>query len=146
MTENTSRKLEYNPIGSSRKVNLLLQRSFRYSYRKRCCRYCPTILCEILFPLILIIILILIRYQVNQLDREINGNRAERSYPTCSQDHVQSMTLSKGLLSNCSKSSPRPFQKKTHLIFQSMNNNTAELAETARIRLKEMGCNDVEVQ
>ncbi|CAF3998938.1 unnamed protein product, partial [Rotaria sp. Silwood1] len=55
-------KGEYLPTGSNRKIKLLLQRSLRYSYRKRFCKCCPTILGELLFPIILIALLALICY------------------------------------------------------------------------------------
>ena len=66
------KKTEYSPIGSSGKLNLLLQRSLRYSYRQRCCNCFPTILCELLFPLIIIGLLALTRYGTNALIRDTN--------------------------------------------------------------------------
>ena len=67
-------KTEYEPVSSSRKLQLLLQRSVRYSYRQRCCNCIPTILCELLFPILIIIILILARYGINLLGAEINSH------------------------------------------------------------------------
>ncbi|CAF5068990.1 unnamed protein product, partial [Rotaria sp. Silwood1] len=67
-------KGQYSPTGSIRKINLLLQRSLRYSYRKRCCKCCPTILCELLFPIILIALLALICYGTNAIFKGMNAN------------------------------------------------------------------------
>ncbi|CAF4202417.1 unnamed protein product, partial [Adineta steineri] len=96
-------KAEYSPVGSSRKLNLLLQRSFRYSYRQRCCRCFPTIFCELLFPLILIGLLALTRYGTNALFEEMNKNSYSdpRNFDhrsQCSQD--QNSTIPTSLSTN----------------------------------------------
>ncbi|CAF3438980.1 unnamed protein product [Rotaria sp. Silwood2] len=98
---------KYSPIGSSNKLNLLLQRSLRYSYRQRCCECCPTILCELLFPLIIIGLLALIRYGTNALIREMNENPGSIpinfDHRLCSQDKNTTTTLSKDLFKRCFK-------------------------------------------
>jgi hypothetical protein len=158
-TQNSRQRLtrgEYAPIGSSRKLNLLLQRSFRYSYRQRCCGCCPTILCELLFPLILLAILMLSRYGTNALVRELNDN--PDSVPTnsnraqCSQALNQTATLSKDLFANCFKFPPsykgrnfipsdqRTVSNKTNIVFQPKTNDIDQLVLRAEIRLAEMGC------
>ncbi|CAF3761414.1 unnamed protein product, partial [Rotaria sp. Silwood1] len=65
---------EYEPVSSSRKLSLLLQRSLRYSYRQRCCKCCPTILFELLFPIIIILLLALTRYGTNRLAEKQNND------------------------------------------------------------------------
>lgn len=54
------------PINSIEKVNLLLHRSIRYSYRKRTCHCCPTICCELLLSFLIISLLCLLRYTINK--------------------------------------------------------------------------------
>lgn len=159
-------KAEYSPISSSRKLNLLLQRSLRYSYRKRCCRCCPTILCELLFPIILIIILALTRYGTNVLLKEINGKPRQGpsgfQRPKCSQDSNISTTLSNDVLGKCLKFPPSyksadpirhseyrewpsEVSNRTNIIFQPMTNDTKQLADRAHKRLTKMGCNQTKV-
>jgi hypothetical protein len=154
-------KVEYSPIGSSRKLNLLLQRSLRYSYRQRCCRCCPTILCELLFPLILIVLLILARYGTNALVKEMNTNPdsiPERlNRPQCSQDMNTSTTLSNDLFKKCFKFPPsykdrgwtrfhsRIISNKTNIVFQPMTNDINKLVERAQTRLEEMNCNNTKI-
>jgi hypothetical protein len=154
-------KAEYSPINSSRKLNLLLQRSLRYSYRQRCCGCCPTILCELLFPLILIAILALTRYGTNALVRELNEN--PNSVPInsdrqqCSQNMNATATLSNDLFTKCFRFPPsytgrhfgpiipQPLSNKTNFVFQPMTDEIKILVEHAEKRLKELGCNNTKV-
>jgi hypothetical protein len=154
-------KAEYSPIGSSRKLTLLLQRSLRYSYRQRCCGCCPTILCELLFPLLLIALLALTRYGTNALVREMNANPGSLpgglDRPLCSQKMDTTPTLSNDLFEKCFKFPPSykgnrltsmnsgPISNKTNLVFQPMTNDTNELVRLAEVRLQEMNCNDTKV-
>ncbi|CAF2919380.1 unnamed protein product [Rotaria sp. Silwood2] len=100
-------KGEYLPTGSNRKIKLLLQHSLRYSYRKRCCKCCPTILCELLFPIILIALLALIHYRANAFLKEMNVNSEPvlrgLNHRTCSQNINSTTTLSNDLLKKCFK-------------------------------------------
>jgi len=154
-------KAEYSPIGSSRKLTLLLQRSLRYSYRQRCCGCCPTILCELLFPLLLIGLLALTRYGTNALVREMNENPDSLPQgfdrPLCSQKMNTTPTLSNDLFEKCFKFPPSYkgngwtqmgsglISNKTNLVFQPMTNDTNELVRLAQVRLLEMDCNDTKV-
>ncbi len=150
-------KAEYNPINSSRKLNLLLQRSLRYSYRQRCCGCCPTILCELLFPIILILLVGLARYGTNALVRRMNDDpdSVPPSFqrPRCSQDSNASATLSKDLLEKCLKFPPsytnhannRSVSMKTNIIFQPMTNDTNQLVKHAQTRLEKMKCQNTTV-
>ena len=155
-------KGEYKPVSSPRKVTLLLQRSLRYSYRQRCCGCCPTILCELLFPLILIGILLLIRYGSNALNDQLNnGSSGSPSILSntrrCSQDLNPSTTLSKDILARCfqfppsylgdrwSSSSSSPISTRTNLVFQPAIDDMNQLVERARQRLVGMRCNETRV-
>ncbi|CAF2736728.1 unnamed protein product [Rotaria sp. Silwood2] len=151
-------KTEYSSIGSSHKLNLLLQRSLRYSYRQRCCGCCPTILCEVLFPLIIMALLALARYGSNALIREMNENpnSASTSFgrSLCSQNiSTIKTTLSKDLFSKCFKFPPSykrhewPFlySNRTNIIFQPMTNETEELVTLAKTRLTKMNCNNTKI-
>ncbi|CAF1011366.1 unnamed protein product [Rotaria sordida] len=155
-------KTEYTSIGSSRKLNLLLQRSLRYSYRQRCCGCCPTILCELLFPLIIIGLLALARYGTNALIREMNGNSDSNSRgfggPLCSQNiNTTTTILSKDLFTKCFKFPPsykgrkwslldsNTISNKTNIIFQPMTNETNELVILAKTRLTKMNCKDTKI-
>ncbi|CAM4906302.1 unnamed protein product [Rotaria socialis] len=166
MTENPKhRKIlshsEYSPIGSSRKLNLLLQRSLRYSYRQRCCGCCPTILCELLFPLIIIALLALARYGSNALIRELNSN--PQSVPKsldrklCSQNMNRTTTLSKDLFKKCFAFPPSytprswealnrgPLSNITNIIFQPLTNETKELVELAKNHLTKIQCQNTKI-
>ncbi|CAF0941667.1 unnamed protein product [Adineta steineri] len=156
-------KAEYSPIGSSRKLNLLLQRSLRYSYRQRCCGCCPTILCELLFPLILIALLALTRYGTNALIRELNENpnSTPRNFdrPQCSQNRSATIatSLSTNSIKNCFKFppsykgrglgffSPQIVSNTTNFVFQPMTDDTRILVERAKERLKVMNCEHTKV-
>ncbi|CAF4092876.1 unnamed protein product, partial [Adineta steineri] len=152
-------KAEYSPIGSSRKLNLLLQRSFRYSYRQRCCRCCPTIFCELLFPLILIGLVALTRYGTNALFEEMNKNSysGPRNFDhrsQCSQDQNSTIptSLSTNSIKNCFKFPPsykqrgyRLFYSQTNFIFQPRTNHTNVLVKRAKRRLKKMNCINTKV-
>lgn len=141
-------------IRSSTKLNLLLQRSYRYSYRQRCCQCCPMILCELIFPFLLMALLILTRYGTNAALKKINEGSSSRFYrPQCSQDANTTMISSKDLLSRCFPFPPRYEMKKSslnasgkiHLIIQPVTNETNELLRYARTRLDAMNCTDVEI-
>jgi hypothetical protein len=152
---------EYSPIGSSRKLNLLLQRSFRYSYRQRCCGCCPTILCELLFPLLLIVLLVLTRYGTNSLVREMNANPGSTpeffNRPQCSQNMNIPVTLSNDLLEKCFKFPPSykeriwprfnssAISNTINIVFQPMTNDTNKLVKHAQTRLEEMNCNNTKI-
>jgi len=154
-------KGEYSPIGSTRKINLLLQRSLRYSYRKRCCKCCPTILCELLFPMIIIGLLALIRFGTNASLEKMNENPRSvlRSWNrrSCSQNINPTTTLSNDLLKKCFKF-PSIYQgsrwislesetifDKINLVFHPMANETHQLVTRAEKRLKQMNCNNTKV-
>ncbi|UJR08477.1 hypothetical protein I4U23_012744 [Adineta vaga] len=156
-------KGEYAPIGSSRKLNLLLQRSLRYSYRQRCCGCCPTILCELLFPLILIGLLALTRYGTNALIREMNDNpgTVPRNFDRalCPQHSKDINTsLSEDLFAKCFQFPPsykgrqweyvssQIVSNKTNFIFRPITNDTNELVKLAQQRLLNMACGDTYVQ
>ncbi|CAF5157363.1 unnamed protein product, partial [Rotaria sp. Silwood1] len=144
-----------------RKINLLLERSLRYSYRKRCCKCWPTILCELLFPIILIALLALICYGTNAIFKGMNANPESvirgLNHRTCSQNINSTTILSNDLLKKCFKfpsSYPEhgwiPFEYETifnkiNLIFHPMANETQELVKCAKKRLKQMNCNNMKV-
>ncbi|CAF3487847.1 unnamed protein product [Rotaria sp. Silwood1] len=157
-------KIEYSSIGSSHKLNLLLQRSLRYSYRQRCCGCCPTILCELLFPLIIIALLALARYATNSLIREMNTNpdllSTSFGHSLCSQNMnttTKKTTLSKDLFSKCFKFPPsykrrewpslyfNTISNRTNIVFQPMTNETKELVKLAEIRLTKMNCDNTKI-
>ncbi|CAF3166386.1 unnamed protein product [Rotaria sp. Silwood2] len=154
-------KGEYLPTGSTRKIKLLLQRSLRYSYRKRCCKCCPTILCELLFPIILIALLALIRYGTNAFLKKMNANPEsvliDLNHRTCSQNINATTALSNDLLKKCFKfPSSYPEYRwislesetifdKINLIFHPMANETQELVTHAKKRLEQMNCNSTKV-
>ncbi|CAF4107133.1 unnamed protein product, partial [Rotaria sp. Silwood2] len=154
-------KGEYLPTGSTRKIKLLLQRSLRYSYRKRCCKCCPTILCELLFPIILIALLALIRYGTNVFLKEMNANPESvlrnLNHRICSQNINATTTLSNDLLKKCFKF-PSSYSgrgwiafeseiifNKINLVFHPMANETQILVKRAKKRLKKMNCNNTKV-
>ena len=154
-------KGQYTPVSPSRKLNLLLQRSLRYSYRQRCCGCCPTVLCELLFPLILIAILLLIRYGTNALNDELSSSSGPGSLLSgtrrCSQEMNPPVTLSKDILARCfqfppsysatrySSSFPSRISEKTNLVFQPSIDDTNQLVLRAQKRLVDMGCNQTRV-
>ncbi|CAF4199938.1 unnamed protein product, partial [Adineta steineri] len=157
-------KTEYSPTGSSRKLNLLLQRSFRYSYRQRCCRCCPTILCELLFPLILIGLLALTRHEAEVLSEELfktyySVSRHFYHYP-CTQNRDRTITtsLSTDAIKNCFKFPPScedygflygcqaTPSNITNFVFQPITNDTNVFVERAKTRLKNMNCKNTKVR
>ncbi|CAF1239735.1 unnamed protein product [Adineta ricciae] len=154
-------KGEYAPIGSSKKLNLLLQRSLRYSYRQRCCGCCPTILCELLFPLVLIALLALVRYGTNALVRELNDKPGkappglDRLLCPYNSSEVK-ISSSNELFTKCFAFPPsykgntlkprQDYSNKTHFIFRPITNDTNELVKWARQRLINMSCLDTHVQ
>ena len=97
-------KDKYEPVSTSRKLSLLLQRSFRYSYRQRSCTICPNILCELLLPFFVILLLALSRFGADKLSAVINnGNQtliSENEKP-CSQDLNTPPTSSNDLIAKC---------------------------------------------
>ena len=154
-------KGEYTPIGPSKKLNLLLQRSLRYSYRQRCCGCCPTILCELLFPLILIALLALVRYGTNALVRELNDNPGKAppglDRRLCPYNSSEVKTSSSNeLFAKCFAFPPsykgslgrfkQQYSNKTHFIFRPITNDTNELVKRAVERLRNMSCLDISVQ
>lgn len=154
-------KTEYKPVSSSRKLNLLLQRSVRYSYRQRCCSCCPTILCELLFPLIIIAILILGRYGINRLAEELNSTGDQGLGPfqqrPCSQSLNTTPTSSNDLFKKCFKFPPRfgggrfgpsPFYEisnRTNLVFEPMRDDINAVVKRARERLAILKCSETTV-
>lgn len=153
-------KTEYESVSSSRKVTLLLQRSVRYSYRQRCCSCCPTILCELLFPIVLILILGLGRYGINKLDAEINKSNNTVPGPLdqrpCSQSLNTPPSSSNALFTRCFKFPPRfrgdrwgsyepDVSNRTNFAFEPSRPDVIELGELAQQRLNEMNCNHTKV-
>jgi hypothetical protein len=147
-------KPQYEPVSSSRKLNLLLQHSVRYSYRQRCCNCCPTILCELLFPFIIIILLLLNRYGINQLGEEIQKNDGtiprSSDQGSCSQALNTPPTSSNDLFKRCFKFPPRyegrgGVSDKTNIVFEPIRSDIHEIVTLARERLNTMGCNNSNV-
>jgi hypothetical protein len=154
-------KAEYEPVSSSHKLNLLLQRSARYSYRQRCCNCCPTILCELLFPLILIALLVLGRYGINRLAEVANEsgqNVGPLNQRPCSRDLNTPPTSSNHIFTKCFKFPPR-FQSgdwgsfspdnvsnKTNFVFEPVRTDINELLPLATKRLIAMNCTNTEVR
>jgi hypothetical protein len=154
-------KTEYEPVSSSRKLELLLQRSVRYSYRQRRCNRCPTILCELLLPLILTLILILSRYGINRLatvvntdDGRIPGTFGQRP---CSQNLTIPPTSSEDLFAKCFVFPPsykgsifgsdesHNISNETNIAFEPNRPDVNELVQLARMRLSDMKCGNVQV-
>ncbi|CAF1197235.1 unnamed protein product, partial [Adineta steineri] len=156
-------KAEYSPIGSSRKLNLLLHRSLRYSYRQRYCRCCPTILCELLLPLILIGLLALTRHETEALFEWIDKSSlsASRSsyHSRCPQNRNTTITtnLSTDSIKICFKFQPcyeghrvrfclsETAVSITNFVFRPITNDTNVLVERAKTRLKNMNCTNIKV-
>ena len=147
-------KTEYESVRATRKLNLLLQRSVRYSYRQRCCGCCPTILCELLFPLLLIIVLLLGRYGINKLAEELDGSKLlpENQRP-CSQN-LTIPTSSKEIMATCFRFPPRyadrffgpdPFptvSNQTNIVFEPNRTDINDIVERAKTRLSAMQCTE----
>ncbi|UJR37764.1 hypothetical protein I4U23_030457 [Adineta vaga] len=150
-------KTEYEPVSSAKKLNLLLQRSIRYSYRQRCCRVCPTILCELIFPIILIIILILMRYGINKLNDATTTSDGSlpgtlKRHP-CSQNLTELPISSNDIFANCFKFPPSyggrrwdsieriNVSNQTSILFQPDRADIKEFVQRAQIRLVDMKCN-----
>ena len=154
-------KAEYEPVTSSRKLNLLLQRSVRYSYRQRCCNCCPTILCELLFPLIIVLLLLLGRYGINKLDEEINQNNSTVPGPLdqrpCAQALDTPPTSSNDVFKRCFKFPPRyksggwgsfdptPVSDKTNIVFEPLRSDIEDIVEIAKTHLGILGCDNSNV-
>jgi hypothetical protein len=154
-------KTEYDPVSSPRKLNLLLQRSVRYSYRQRCCKCCPTILCELVFPIVLILLLILTRYGINRLADEINNNDGTlpgtfNQHP-CSQNINTPPTSSNDLFAKCFKFppsygggtwsafDPTDVSNSTNIVFEPDRADIKELVQLAATRLAVMKCDNTKV-
>ncbi|UJR08715.1 hypothetical protein I4U23_012972 [Adineta vaga] len=154
-------KGEYSPVRSTRKINLLLQRSFRYSYRKRCCKCCPTILCELLFPIILIALLVLTHWSVSYLETKgnptLNGVSELVNRQPCSQNVNPPTTLSNDLFTKCFQF-PSVYRGNrwnsyelnrnpdtVNLVFHPMTNETKELVKRTKKRFQDMNCNNINV-
>ncbi|CAF3666934.1 unnamed protein product [Rotaria sp. Silwood1] len=151
---------EYEPVSSSRKLTLLLQRSVRYSYRQKCCTCCPTILCELLFPITIIILLSLSRYGINRLAemQKDNGTLPGTfSKHPCSQDLNAPPTSSNDIFTNCFKFPPsynasrwdthskKDISNKTNIVFEPDRTDINELVEHAEMRLTAMKCDNAKV-
>ncbi|CAF4589424.1 unnamed protein product [Rotaria sp. Silwood1] len=151
---------EYEPVSSSRKLGLLLQRSVRYSYRQRCCKCCPTILFELLFPITIIILLMLSRYGINRLaekqnhDGSLPGTFSKRP---CSQDINIPTTSSNDIFTNCFKfppsytrdrwnsHSPDDVSNETNIVLEPARTDVNELVQHAIIRLAAMKCDNTNI-
>ena len=150
------------PIGACRKLALLLQRSLRYSYRKRTCRCIPHIILELLLPLMTMSTLLLFRYGSNELTlllADRNGTRATLiSDNSCSQDLNAPFISSNDISAKCFEfppsykrlsflssrrqpTSPLP----TAMIFQPEITDVIELGVLALKRLGKMNCATNEV-
>lgn len=151
-------KSEYERVSSTRKLNLLLQRSVRYSYRQRCCNCCPTILCELLFPLILIVMLLLARFGVNKLADATDNHDGSlpgtfNRFP-CSQNLSAPATSSKDIFARCFKFPPSYAGRRfgaiipsvvsnyTSIVFEPDRADVRELVGRASARIVSMNCND----
>lgn len=146
---------DYESTRATRKINLLLQRSIRYSYRQRCCGCCPTILCELLFPLLIVAVVFLGRYGANKLGEEINNNGeqfGDQDARPCSQFLNATPTSSNDLMKNCFKFPPRfgagifddgPsgfISNATNIVFEPDREDINEIVALAKARLNSMNC------
>ncbi|CAF3016842.1 unnamed protein product, partial [Rotaria sp. Silwood2] len=151
---------DYEPVSSSRKLNLLRQRSARYSYRQRCCKCCPAILCELLFPITIILLLTLTRYGLNRLAEKQNNHEnlpGAFSKSLCSQEINTPPTSSNDIFSNCFKFPPSykggrwsshtldDVSNKTNIVFEPNRTDVNELVQRATIRLAAMKCNNTNI-
>lgn len=151
---------EHEPINSSQKLNLLLQRSIRYSYRQRCCKFFPTVLCELIYPTSVIVLLLLSRYGINRLAEKQNNNGTlpgSFSKRPCSQAINIPPTSSNDVLTNCFKFPPSydgahwnshasdDVSNQTNIVFQPNRTDVNELVERATIRLIEMMCDQTNI-
>jgi hypothetical protein len=158
----SSTKVEYEPLGSSRKLALLLLRSFRYSYRQRCCQCCPAILCEFLLPIIVLGLLILSRYGANSFLEFMNNSNNTKGLSIvgrqCPQDLNTPSTSSNDLFAKCFQFPPSyeksaiqnllgsyTIPNKTNLIFQPITADVNELVGLASKRLSEIHCPNTKV-
>lgn len=153
-------KLDYQPVSPPKKLTLLLQRSVRYSYRQRCCKCLPTILCELLFPILIIAILALSRYGLNRLSQELDNNDGtipgSSGQRPCSQNSSVPPTSSKEVFAKCFRFPPSyktsrwsflpdAVSNRTNFVFQPISNDINDLASLARQRLMKLGCGNTEV-
>lgn len=152
-------KTDCEPVNSSHKLKLLLQRSARYSYRQKCCGLCPNILCEILFPIILIVLLGLARFGINKLNDQVNKPGSGPPDPTmgtpCSQNASLPPISSNDIFKKCFQFPPRYADRwfgddynvsnQTNIIFEPAGAETDELVNLARARLQQMDCSSTDV-
>lgn len=146
---------DYESVRATRKINLLLQRSVRYSYRQRCCGCCPTILCELLFPFLIIAIVLLGRYGINQLANQLadSGDRfGPLNQRACSQLFNDTPTSSNELMKKCFKFPPRykdnifgdnpdkGVSNATNIVFEPNRVDINDIVERAKERLNSMNC------
>ena len=148
---------EYRPIGSLRKVALLLQRSWRYSYRRRTCRCIPHLVYEFFFPLMAMVVLVGIRCASNEMGNIITSdNRTTNSIffgRSCPQDLDSPLISSENISSDCflfppsfAKSTVIDFSDgsvstvRTAMIFEPMTDDANQLALLVRKRYTQMGC------
>lgn len=121
------------------KLQLLLQRSFRYAIRQRICSIFPTIFFEILFPTILIFLLLFIRYASNVLIKDFAQN------PTNLPEYFNRTICSQQL----ERTSRRCFQKSSFstskLIFQPKNDEIDRFVDLVRKKSIEFGCDRIQI-
>ena len=154
-------KVEYEPVSSSYKLTLLLQRSIRHSYRQRCCKCCPMMLCELLFPVIIIILLALTRSGINRLSekKQNNDSGLPRTFVKrpCSQDLNLAPISSSDIFTRCFKFPPSynaghwtfrnldDVSNQINLVFEPNRTDINELVQYATMRLAVMKCNKTNV-
>jgi hypothetical protein len=143
------------------KIQLLLRCSVRYSYRQRCCNCCccPTILCELLFPIIMILLLILASYKLSESTKQpeqsdISGRQGSTPERPCSQNTTVPPASSKEIFAECFRFPPnyqdtssdnpdsRDISTRTNLVFQPISIDTDVLVRDATARLAELGCSN----
>lgn len=149
------------PAHSAQKMQLLLQRSVRYSYRERCCRCLPTILCEMLIPILVIILFglnwFLANKALNEMQEQKQKLMSTDDPSMCPQNFSFPTTSSNDILAKCfrfpsdyisdryrsyASDEPDPID----LVFQPISNDTITLAQQARQKLSEMGCDHIRVR
>ncbi|CAF1358637.1 unnamed protein product [Didymodactylos carnosus] len=157
--QNNNSQHRHKNVTSSKKLSLLLHRTLTYSYRQRCCSCIPYILCEILFPLLMIIILALTRWGTNGALNSASetglvgggsGNNSNQmtslnQFVECPQSESKSV-LSTKLLSTCFEF-PENFltqndssSSTTSFIFQPKNDEIDELVKLGKEYLEKISC------
>ena len=154
-------KVKKSPVRSAEKLQLLLQRSVRYSYRKRCCWCCPTILCEMLIPTLFIILFVYSWFSVNDTVRKLHGSHpvfmSTNQPAVCSQNLTVPPTSSDEIRAKCFRFpsdyiadvfrfSSNDRVVPIDFIFQPISNDTLALAQRARQKLIGMGCGHVQTR